>query len=129
MAPPDPEQEVEALRERLETWNYQYYVLDDPTVPDAEYDRAMARLRELESARRVLIASGLQPDRIAEVRGYAARHLKNPENPLDPRNRRISVLLPFEEEPEVQEFEPTGSSVVGEAPLPADFLPVPEADR
>ena len=25
--------EVQALRERLDDWNYQYYVLDQPTVP------------------------------------------------------------------------------------------------
>jgi DNA ligase (NAD+) len=48
MASPEIEQEVQSLRERLENWNYQYYVLDDPTVPDAEYDRCMERLRELE---------------------------------------------------------------------------------
>ncbi|MEZ5501870.1 MAG: NAD-dependent DNA ligase LigA [Halioglobus sp.] len=36
------------LREKLDAWNYQYYVLDQPTVPDAEYDRCMLRLRELE---------------------------------------------------------------------------------
>ena len=43
-------QEVESLRERLENWNHQYYVLDQPTVPDAEYDRCMRRLVELETA-------------------------------------------------------------------------------
>lgn len=42
-------QEVKTLREQLERWNQQYYVLDDPSVPDAEYDRCMARLRELET--------------------------------------------------------------------------------
>ena len=42
--------EADALRERLDNWNYQYYVLDQPTVPDAEYDRCMQRLRELEEA-------------------------------------------------------------------------------
>ncbi|MEQ8803034.1 MAG: NAD-dependent DNA ligase LigA, partial [Haliea sp.] len=41
--------EVAALRERLETWNYQYHVLDEPSVPDAEYDRCLLRLRELEA--------------------------------------------------------------------------------
>lgn len=41
--------EAEALRERLDNWNYQYYVLDAPTVPDAEYDRCMQRLRQLEA--------------------------------------------------------------------------------
>ncbi len=46
----DPLQEIQSLREKLDSWNYQYYVLDQPTVPDAEYDRCMLRLLELEAA-------------------------------------------------------------------------------
>ena len=42
-------QELESLLEKLDTWNHQYYVLDQPTVPDAEYDRAMQRLVSLET--------------------------------------------------------------------------------
>ena len=45
----DPEREAADLRQRLESWNHQYYVLDQPTVPDAEYDRCMQRLLQLES--------------------------------------------------------------------------------
>ena len=41
-------QEIESLREQLDTWNYQYYALDEPTVPDAEYDRRLQRLLQLE---------------------------------------------------------------------------------
>ncbi len=41
--------EVARLREQLEDWNYRYYVLDDPSVPDAEYDRSLQRLRVLEA--------------------------------------------------------------------------------
>jgi DNA ligase (NAD+) len=48
MPAPEVEQEVDDLRQKLEQYNYQYYVLDDPTVPDAEYDRAFHRLRALE---------------------------------------------------------------------------------
>ncbi len=44
----DPVQEIESLRAQLDTWNYQYYALDEPTVPDAEYDRCMQRLLQLE---------------------------------------------------------------------------------
>lgn len=44
------QREVESLRQRLDDWNYRYYVLDDPSVPDAEYDRCMQRLRQLEQA-------------------------------------------------------------------------------
>lgn len=38
-----------ALREQLEYHNYRYYVLDDPQVPDAEYDRLLRELESLES--------------------------------------------------------------------------------
>jgi len=44
----NPAREAASLRERLDTWNYQYYVLDQPTVPDAEYDRCLQRLQQLE---------------------------------------------------------------------------------
>jgi chemotaxis protein MotB len=55
-------------------------------------DRANAARRELQDG-------GLASARLTEVRGYADRHPKIPDNPLDPRNRRISVLLPYQEIP------------------------------
>jgi DNA ligase (NAD+) len=58
------EREVESLRERLDNWNYQYYVLDQPTVPDAEYDRAMRRLLELEAAHPELMRSDSPSQRV-----------------------------------------------------------------
>jgi chemotaxis protein MotB len=47
------------------------------------------------AARRVLEDGGLGAERILEVRGMADRDLRNPDNPLDPRNRRITIFLPF----------------------------------
>ena len=44
------EQEAADLRQLIEDWNYQYYVLDDPSVPDVEYDRKLRTLQALESA-------------------------------------------------------------------------------
>jgi len=52
------EQEAQSLRAQLESYNYQYYVLDDPTVPDSQYDRDMRRLQELEARYPELV----QPD-------------------------------------------------------------------
>ena len=37
------------LAKLLHRWNYEYYVLDNPTVPDAEYDRVFAELAALEA--------------------------------------------------------------------------------
>lgn len=39
---------VAALRAEIEGHNYRYYVLDDPAIPDAEYDRLLMELRVLE---------------------------------------------------------------------------------
>jgi DNA ligase (NAD+) len=41
--------EIEDLRRQIEHHNYLYYVLDRPEIPDAEYDRLMRRLQELEA--------------------------------------------------------------------------------
>jgi DNA ligase (NAD+) len=40
---------IAELRETLERYNYRYYALDDPEVPDAEYDRLMLELKGLET--------------------------------------------------------------------------------
>jgi DNA ligase (NAD+) len=37
------------LRELLNRYNYRYHALDDPEVPDAEYDRLMVELRGIEA--------------------------------------------------------------------------------
>lgn len=39
---------VEKLREEIEYHNYRYYILDQPEIPDAQYDRMMRELEELE---------------------------------------------------------------------------------
>ncbi|GGF56309.1 NAD-dependent DNA ligase LigA [Alteromonas lipolytica] len=41
--------QLDALREKINDYNYQYYVLDDPSVPDSEYDRQMKALQALEA--------------------------------------------------------------------------------
>lgn len=40
---------VKQLHETLHAYNYQYYVLDDPSVPDSEYDRLFQELKSIES--------------------------------------------------------------------------------
>lgn len=41
---------IAELRRRLDDANYRYYVLDDPSIPDAEYDRLLRELESLEAA-------------------------------------------------------------------------------
>jgi DNA ligase (NAD+) len=47
--PSSAEQRVAELRDQLEHANYQYHVLDDPQLPDAEYDRLFDELLRLEA--------------------------------------------------------------------------------
>jgi DNA ligase (NAD+) len=46
----DPASRIAELRRRIEDANYRYHVLDDPAIPDAEYDRLMRQLEALEAA-------------------------------------------------------------------------------
>ncbi len=46
---PSAEEKIHALVAELKQHNYRYYVLDDPDVPDAEYDRLMQVLKKLEN--------------------------------------------------------------------------------
>ena len=47
------------------------------------------------SARRLMQAGGLRPNQVAQVRGYADRQLRHPEDPESPSNRRISVIVQY----------------------------------
>jgi|KBSSwiStaDraftv2_1062776.scaffolds.fasta_scaffold06458_2 chemotaxis protein MotB len=44
-------------------------------------------------ARRTMERNGLRPDQVTSVRGLADRQLRFPANPLDARNRRVSILV------------------------------------
>ena len=46
----NPKERILELSTRLTQANYRYYVLDDPTMPDFEYDRLLRELEELEAA-------------------------------------------------------------------------------
>lgn len=56
---------VAALRAELAGHDHRYYVLDDPEVPDAEYDRLMRELRELEAAHPELLSPDSPTQRVS----------------------------------------------------------------
>ena len=55
---------IEALRQSLHHHNYRYYVLDDPEVSDAEYDRMLQELRALEQAHPHLVTPDSPTQRV-----------------------------------------------------------------
>jgi DNA ligase (NAD+) len=48
--PSKPAARVDNLRRQLDDANHRYYMLDDPAIPDADYDRLMRELEALEAA-------------------------------------------------------------------------------
>ncbi|TLZ39321.1 MAG: NAD-dependent DNA ligase LigA [Gammaproteobacteria bacterium] len=57
------------LRAQIAQHDYRYYVLDDPLIPDAEYDRLMLELRALESAQPELITPDSPTQRVSGTPG------------------------------------------------------------
>ena len=56
--------EAGALASEIEAHNHRYYVLDEPSVPDAEYDRLMRRLQAIEAAYPELITPASPTQRV-----------------------------------------------------------------
>jgi DNA ligase (NAD+) len=55
---------AQALREQLNQHAYQYYVLDDPTLPDAEYDKLFQELQSIEAAHPELLTADSPTQRV-----------------------------------------------------------------
>ena len=64
MDPQTPATRALALRDLLNTFGYQYYVLDAPTVPDVEYDRLFRELQQLEAAHPELLTADSPTQRV-----------------------------------------------------------------
>lgn len=108
---------VSELREAIDYHNYRYHVLDDPVIRDAEYDRLMRELTELEAANPQLVTPDSPTQRIgaAPADGFGeVRHaipmlsLDNAFEDADIHafDRRIRERLEVEEGPVHYSAEP-----------------------
>jgi len=59
-------EQLESLREQIRHHNYRYHVLDDPEIPDVEYDRLMRELQALETKHPDLITSDSPTQRVGD---------------------------------------------------------------
>ena len=64
MSPASVERRVAELREKIEKANYEYHVLDQPTIEDAAYDALMRELRSLEAAHPELVTAESPTQRV-----------------------------------------------------------------
>src|SRR4051812_30045815 len=60
----DARKHADKLRAELRRHEHLYYVLDAPEVPDAEYDRLMRELKDLESAHPALVTPDSPTQRV-----------------------------------------------------------------
>jgi len=63
-SPADIHKQLAGLREEIVHHEHQYYVLDEPEIPDAEFDRLFARLRELEQQHPELVTADSPTQRV-----------------------------------------------------------------
>lgn len=79
------ETQLEHLREKLREYEYHYHVLDNPLVPDAEYDRLMNELKNLEWQHPELITSDSPTQRVGAkpLDGFAQITHETPMLSLD----------------------------------------------
>jgi chemotaxis protein MotB len=66
-----------------------------PYSGDGAYSNWELSADRANSARRLMQASGLRTDQVAQVRGFADQHLRTPQDPMNPANRRISVIVKY----------------------------------
>ncbi len=62
---------------------------------DREYSNWELSADRANSARRLMQSAGLRDDQVSQVRGYADQKLRVPSNPLEPSNRRISLIVQY----------------------------------
>ncbi len=61
------ENRILELRAELDQHNYRYHVLDEPSIPDAEYDRLFQELKALEAANPELVTSDSPTQRVGSA--------------------------------------------------------------
>jgi DNA ligase (NAD+) len=93
----DLESRAAELRRLLDHYNYRYHALDDPEVPDAEYDRLMGELRQLEQSHPELITPNSPTQRVGAAPVAAFGTVKH-------RVAMLSLDNAFSEE-EVRDFD------------------------
>ncbi|TVQ29199.1 MAG: NAD-dependent DNA ligase LigA [Wenzhouxiangella sp.] len=97
MADQATRERIDRLRRELDDHNYRYYVLDDPSIPDAEYDRLLAELEQLEREHPELITVDSPTQRVgaAPAAGFETVAHRVP---------MLSLANAFEEQ-DVREFD------------------------
>ena len=79
------------------------------------------------AARRMMENSGLRPNQVVQVRGYADQDLRKPQQPEDASNRRVTLLIQYVKTEQAAPFTSNGSlppaKQLNTAPTPPALAP------
>ena len=119
MVSPEIQKRVEELRQQINYHNYRYYVLDDPEIPDSEYDRLMRELQELEAKYPELITPDSPTQRVGAepLKEFGEVRHKVP---------MLSLANAFSDE-ELREFDARVRKLLG-TEKPVDYAAEPKLD-
>ncbi len=109
-------QRIRELRDILTEANYRYYVLDDPELPDYEYDRLLRELETLELANPTLFSADSPTQRVG---GQALSQFEKVEHPVP--------LMSLQDLFSLQELEEFLNKVKNDVPA-ASFSVEPKID-
>lgn len=70
-----------------------------PFSKDGGYSNWELSTERANAARRVMNSSGLRPDQVKQVRGFADQRLMDEKDPNSPKNRRISIIVQYQQAP------------------------------
>lgn len=106
------------LRAKIDRWNYEYYILDQSSVPDSEYDEALNELRRIEAEHPELITPESPTQRVGASAQSAFAKIEHPV-PM------LSLSNVFDEE-ELRAWAARAQRAGGGAEL--DFVVEPKID-
>lgn len=116
----EPAQRAARLREQLAEAAHRYYVLDDPHLPDADYDRLLRELEALEAEHPELVTPDSPTQRVGAP----------PDTAFDPVTHRLpmqSLGNAFSED-EVRDFDRRVREALSEAPEQVAYAVEPKMD-
>ena len=81
-----------------------------PYVGNATYSNWELSADRANAARRLMQQAGLRNDQVSQVRGFADQRLRNPNDPMEASNRRISIIVQYLPRTDPDEDKPGGES-------------------
>ena len=112
--------EIQALRDQIRTYDYHYYALDNPLVPDAEYDRCFRAIQALEQQYPQWITADSPTQRVGAALAAALE-------PIPHRKPMLSLGNVFSDE-ELKAFMKRLSSMIDVSPDEILFACEPKLD-